>query len=117
MTAAALVNGFVVAEFVGRYQGRPEGEFQTARYVLAFAHAVNQVCSRAAVLALSAAAAAWSAVLVRRPGPPRRVGALGCVAGGLPAVALVAGRLPMNVHGMLALVVAQTVWGWPSRPC
>src|SRR5947208_2877070 len=40
----------------------------------------------------------------------RAVGGLGCVAGGLPVVALLSGHLPMNVHGVLAFILAQTVW-------
>jgi hypothetical protein len=38
-------------------------------------------------------------------------GGFGCVVGAGAVVALLSGRLPMNVHGVGAFVLAQAVWG------
>lgn len=111
MVAAALVSGFIVPEFVSRYDSRPAAELETMQHVLGLARAANQVCSRTGVLAASVAVVFWSAALLHRPGAPRVTGALGLAAGGLPALALLAGYLPMNVHGVLAFALAQAAWG------
>lgn len=110
MTAAASLNGFILAEFVSHYHSSAAADLETMQHALRLIHAANQVCSRLGVVALSLAVVLWSASLARWPGLPRAVGILGAVAGGLPLVALLSGHLPMNVHGVLAFVVAQTVW-------
>jgi hypothetical protein len=110
LVAAALVSGFIVPELVLPYQGRPAEELEALRGVLGLARAANQVCSRMGVLATSLAMVLWSLAILARPGLSRAVGLLGCVAGAGLVVALLSGHLPMNVHGALAFVLAQTVW-------
>jgi hypothetical protein len=110
LAAAALINGFIVPEFVSRYQARPAEELLPMHDILALCRASNQVCSRMGVLAMSIAIVLWSIPLVGRRGLLRLTGVLGCIAGALPALALLSGHLPMNVHGVLAFVLAQAVW-------
>ena len=59
---------------------------------------------------LGSAVLLWSLALVGRPGLSRGVGVLGCIAGAGLIVTLLSGHLPMNVHGVLAFLLAQTVW-------
>jgi hypothetical protein len=108
MIVAALISGVIVPEYFARYEGRPAEELEYTRHVLGMARATNQVCSRLAVMAMSVAAAIFGWALVKRG--QRSVGGLGMAAGGVVLVAMPTGNLPMNVHGMLAFVGAQTVW-------
>jgi hypothetical protein len=110
MVAAALISGMVVPEFLVRYEGRPPEDLELARHALGLARAVNQVCTRMAVVALSASAAMFGVALWKFGTQTRAVGILGILAGVLPVAALAGGYLPMNVHGVLAFVGAQTVW-------
>jgi hypothetical protein len=109
MMAATTVDGFITPEFAARYQGRPAEELEFMRHGLHLAWAVNQVCSRVGVLAMSVAVLLWSLPLLRRG--LSIIGGLGLLAGGGPALALLFGALRMDVHGMLAFVAAQMVWG------
>jgi hypothetical protein len=110
LTAAGLVDGFIVPEFVSRYQGRPPEGLETVRHVLALCRAANQVCTRVGLVAVTAGMLLWSARLVRLPGFPRGVGAVGCVAAPALIVGLVSRRLTLDVHGMLAFLLTQSVW-------
>ncbi len=77
---------------------------------MSYGFATNQICSKAGVLAMSIAVALWSLNLLSRPGGVRAVGIFGCLAGGIPAAALMLGYLHMDMHGMLAFVLTQTLW-------
>ena len=110
MTGAAVINGFALGIFAGRY---PKiGAEQTA----ALGSAINMAGSIAAVwagigaAATSAAILAWSSLLVRRAGGLRVIGAGGILLGLATTAMLVTGTLILNVHGFLLLVVSQAVW-------
>jgi hypothetical protein len=109
--AAALADGFVLPGFVARYQSRPTDELEIMWHVLALCAGAMHVCARLWMLGLSVAIVLWSMALAHRTGLVRAVGVLGCVAGALPVVGLLAGHLRINVHGALAFVLAQAVWG------
>jgi hypothetical protein len=110
LSAAALINGFVLTDFVARYAERSRETLDTAKQVLAYGTAANQVCSKAGVLAMSVAVALWSIKLLGGAGSVRGVGIFGCLTGSALAVALLLGYLHMDIHGMLAFVLAQTLW-------
>jgi hypothetical protein len=110
LIAAALVSGFILPEFVSRYQGRPQEEVEVVRHVLGLCRAVNQVCSRVGVMGTAVAVLLWSMLLVRRTGLAFAVGVLGCVAGTGLAIGLLSGYLKMDVHGVLVFILAQSVW-------
>jgi hypothetical protein len=108
--AAATISGLIVPQFVLPYDGKPHDQLETVRHILGLCQAVNQVCSRMWVVSTALAVVLWSISLVRRAGSARAVGALGLVLGGAPVIALASGYLPMNVHGVLAFVISQTIW-------
>jgi len=110
MMAAALVSGLIIPEFVSEFEGRPNEELAMMRLGIALCHAANQVCSRMGVLAMAVAIALWSAELARRPGGPRVAGVLGLVTAAGLALALLTGHLRMNIHGVGAFLIGQTVW-------
>lgn len=110
MTGAAVINGFALGIFAGRY---PQiGPDQTA----ALGSAINMAGSIAAVwagigaAATSAAILAWSSLLVSRAGGIRMIGGGGILLGVATIAMLVSGTLILNVHGFLLLVVSQAVW-------
>jgi hypothetical protein len=108
LSGAALVNGFVVPRLAARYAGLPDPEIQPLVPLLRLCFQTNQTLAQAGTIALSAAIAAWSAVLLRRA---RAIGALGLFVGAAPIVGLVSGHLRLHLHGMGAVVLAQAVWG------
>jgi hypothetical protein len=110
MSAAALINGLILTDFVARYESQTKATMDSAKHVMAYGFAANQICSKAGVLAMSIAVALWSIGLLFRGAGVRAVGVFGCIAGIIPAAALLSGYLHMDVHGMLAFVFAQTVW-------
>ncbi len=111
LTAAALVNGFVVPELAARYRTGPAADLEALWPVLGLCHAANQVCSRLGTLAIAVAVLLWSLPLARRRGLQRAIGAFGLTAGVLFPAALLAGRLPMTVHGLGAFLLVQAAWG------
>jgi hypothetical protein len=62
------------------------------------------------VVASAIALVFWSIALTQRMGVARTIGILGIVLGFAPLVALAIGYLPMDIHGVLAFIVTQTVW-------
>ncbi len=107
--AAGLVDGFVVPGLAARYADRPADQLESLRPVLAVCREANQACSRATVVAASVAVVLWSVHIGRRGGR-RWLAVLGVAAGGVPTGLLLAGRLPMDVHGFGGFVLAQGVW-------
>jgi hypothetical protein len=111
MAVAALTNGLVLPEYVVRYEDPSAADLETMRHVFRMSHAVNQTFAQVGMLAISGATCLWSVVMAQRSGPIRTVGIIGVLAALLPSAALVAGHLRMDVYGMLAFVLAQSVWG------
>jgi hypothetical protein len=110
MLAAAVVNGFALARFAGRYAELG------ADPIAGIGPSINAMGSMAAVWAAvgavggSAAIACWSARLLAFPGASRIVGALGLLLGAATVAMLVAGALVLDVHGFLLLVASQAAW-------
>ncbi len=107
---AAIINGFVVPAFVARYAGDAVGAAAEWRPSLYLCHEANGVLSRIGVVAWSGAVLVWSAVLARGGRAPRPLAILGALCALAPVALLAAGRLPMNVHGFGAFILAQGIW-------
>ena len=73
--------------------------------------AANHACDHLCIVGMSAGIAAWSLVFLARGRSTRVLGILGVVGGIIPVVALLAGQLPMTVHGFGAFVMVQAIWG------
>jgi len=108
--AAASINGLIVPDFILHYEGKSESVLEALRPVLSFCHSANQVCSRMWVVASAIALVFWSIALTQRKGVARTIRILGIVLGFAPLVALAIGYLPMDIHGVLAFIVTQTIW-------
>jgi hypothetical protein len=110
MVLAALADGFVTPEFIGRFHGRPTSELEMMKQIMAFCGIGIRVCTRFGVVAMSVAVVLWSVALLRGRGTVRVVGAFGWFAGAVPLILMSIGLLPMNVHGVLTFMIAQAVW-------
>lgn len=110
MLGAAIVSGFVVPGLATSYAGGSAEELTAVVPVLSLCFRANQALAEVAVVAQSVGILCWSLVLAGKSGWIRMVGWLGLAAAGLPVIGLLAGRLHLDVHGMLAVVVVQAVW-------
>ena len=110
MIGAALVSGFVVTDVASTVAHETTGDLQIARQLLQLCGSVNQACARFGAVAMSAGIALWSLDLLRERGIARGVGLLGIVVGLVPIVALLAGAIRLDVHGMLQVVLLQAAW-------
>jgi hypothetical protein len=105
---AAIVNGFVITSLAEDYTGKAAATQDTLKPLFRLCHHANQTLAQAGTLAASVAILAWSLALWR--GGSRGLGIFGIVVGLLPIVGLVSGRLSLDLHGMLAVVLAETAW-------
>lgn len=97
VTVAGLCSGFVLPEFLA--------DAPMAGFVFAF----NQAFAKLFAVAGSAAIAVWSVAGWRR-GLPHAICGIGLVVGAPVALLVGVGHLRLDVHGMGALVLAQSVW-------
>jgi hypothetical protein len=108
IVAAAITSGFVVPEYVARYAGKPAGDVEVMQHVVRLAFTAVVVATRIGVVGMSLAIVFWAIAVF---GSRRTMGTVGLLAGGIPVVALAAGHLPMDMHGMMTFVLAQATWG------
>ncbi len=105
MTGAALNNGFVSVAIAG-HADAPIALMPALIYGHEFANA----CAVTGVFGMSAAIALWSLDLLGERGPARWIGTYGLLAGVLPALGLAFGWFRLDVHGMFAVVIVQSLW-------
>ncbi|MEK6703744.1 MAG: hypothetical protein AABZ53_15900 [Planctomycetota bacterium] len=111
LIAAATINGQILTNVAVRYAELEPAKQEPARALLVFCMAANHACDHLGVIGMSAAVALWSIVFLSRGRSTRTLGILGVIGGIIPVVALLAGQLPMTVHGFGAFVLVQAVWG------
>jgi hypothetical protein len=100
---AATINGFVVPALASR------GVTDHGLYL--FAWEANQALAGLGVYATAAAYSLWALDCLRRPGlEPKALGALGLVAGLVPASLLGAGAIRMDVAGAILAYALFSAW-------
>ncbi len=117
MTGAALVSGFLISSLGLKYDGASAETLEPLRATLAACALANRTLANFAVTATSLAMVLWSSALLARRGVARAIGALGLLAGIVPAAALLAGALRLDVGGMTLVVLAQTAWNVALGVC
>jgi len=110
MIGAALISGFVVSSLSESYAPLAAGELDAYRHLLRLSMAGNQALAKFGVVAMSVAIVLWSIAAFRGGRANLWLAAIGVVTGVAPALALLVGMLALDVHGMLLVVVCQTVW-------
>jgi hypothetical protein len=108
MIGAALISGFVVSSLGIYYASAtdPAPFVDFARVCMTG----NQALAKLGVIATSAAIVLWSIAFLHDRSRWRWLAIVGFVAGLAPAIALLAGAVRLDVHGMLLVVVAQAIW-------
>jgi hypothetical protein len=108
MIGAALISGFIVTRLASHYAeaGTDPSAFAN---LASLAMAGNQSLAQLGVIAISAAILAWSVALLHDRAQ-RWLAIVGFAASVLPALALVAGVIRLDVTGMTLVVVAEAVW-------
>lgn len=108
MIGAALISGFVITGLAAHYAeagADPAAFANLARLAMTG----NQALAQFGTVAISAAILAWSIALLRDRSR-RWLAIVGFAASMLPALALVAGVIRLDVHGMTLVVVAEAIW-------
>jgi len=110
MLGAALISGFLVADYLHRalpHMARAEDAL--APVLLAFS--ANQLLAGAGTLLMSAGLALWSMRMLRdRSWLARICGGYGVLAGLLCGIGYAIGRIPLDVHGMTFVVAVHGLW-------
>lgn len=110
MIGAAAISGWVSAKAAGLILTPNDQDLRTLALFINFSHVLNQTFANIGSLAMSGGILAWGIGLVHDRGWPRIVGGIGILAGVAPAVALVAGGLRLDVHGMMLVVLVQALF-------
>jgi hypothetical protein len=110
MVGAGLVSGFVMTGVASLMPHDTAVDLQINRQLLLLCRVLNQSCANFAVVAMSVGIVCWSLDLCGNAGVRRAVGLFGCLAGLVPALALMFGEIHLDVHGMAEVVAAQAVW-------
>jgi hypothetical protein len=110
MFGAALIDGFIVSALGERYAHADAAQLESFRLSLRLAMLGNQALANFATLAISGGYAFWSLHLLQLGGSQRWLGLTGLLLPTLPALALLTGLLHLDMLGMLAVLIAQTMW-------
>jgi len=103
---AGTTNGFIVPALAAH------GSALSGRDVFLLAWEANQALARLGVFATSAAFVLWSIDFLRRQGAePKTIGALGLLAGLVPAGLLASGATDMHVAGAFLAYASFALWG------
>lgn len=110
MMGAAVINGFALSMFAGRYVHFAPDHAAAIGSSINLAGTISGTWAGIGAAATSAAIVAWSCAMLKRSGVGLMIGGWGIVLGIATAAMLITGTLILNVHGFLLLVVTQTVW-------
>jgi hypothetical protein len=110
MMGAAVINGFALSIFAGRYDAGVAGQEAALGAAFNIAGSVAATWAGVGAAGMSGGILAWSLRLIAIPGAARMIGAGGILLGLATIALLVAGVLILNVHGFLLLVLSQTIW-------
>lgn len=110
MMGAAVINGFALSIFAGRYDAGVVGQEAALGAAFNLAGSIAATWAGVGAVGMSAGILAWSLRLLRLAGAARIVGVGGILLGLATIALLVAGVLILNVHGFLLLVLSQTIW-------
>jgi hypothetical protein len=113
MVGAATVSGFVVPGLAEHFVEAAPEIMESSLPVFRLCFEINQALAQIGAIAMSVGIFLWSWVLAAGAGYRRWVrglGGLGLVVGTLPVLGLLSGSLHLDVHGMLAVLLAQAGW-------
>lgn len=107
---AAVMDGLVAPNVLRRMVEGGPAAMDTWRIVFRYNFELNQAFARLYAVSSSVAIFLWSVSIWRNKTLARGLGIYGCVFSCLAIAAVASGRLPMDVHGFGAIVLAQAIW-------
>lgn len=110
MIIATTVSGFVSGEVGARVPATTATDLSVAGGLFILCGVLSRAMANLATVLMSAAIVTWSVDLFRSTWFERLLGAVGTAIGVWTVVELVTGALKLDVHGMLLVVVLQSVW-------
>ena len=110
MTGAALISGFVTTHVAILTPTANEMDLRMTGQILVLCGVLNRALASLGAIAMSVGIALWSLDLLSGGRFARVLGVLGILIGSVTATALVSGTLRLDVHGMLLVVVLQSIW-------
>jgi hypothetical protein len=111
MLGAGMVSGFILPGVLSLTPHASATDLDINLQLILLCRALNQSCANFATVVLSAGITFWSYDLLRREtGWRRALGSAGLIVGMIPAIALITGVLHLDVQGMTAVVLLQSLW-------
>jgi hypothetical protein len=107
---AATINGFVMGPLLRHLADADAAQRAALDVIGDYSWFLNQGFAKVLVTGSSAAIACWSLALWRARPARRGLAVFGGVAGLGAIAALLAGALPLNVHGFGLVVLVQSIW-------
>lgn len=107
---AAAVSGFIIPDIMKLMVRDSPAAAALWRITIASVFQFNQAFSRLFSVAASSAIILWSVSALRGGELARTVAIYGCIIGPLIILAICAGHLRLNLHGMAAVALGQTIW-------
>jgi len=113
---AAAVSGFIMPSIIHHMVLDTAAAGPQWRIVIDAIFQINQAFARIFTVAASIAMGLWSWSALRNGGLSGKMAFYGIAMAAVLIVAICSGRLHLNVHGMAAVVLAQSIWfvgvGW-----
>ncbi len=107
---AATVSGFIVPSIMHHMTGDVPEAAPQWKIVMYGIFQINQAFARIYSVAASVAILLWSISALRNGGLARGTAIYGCIISALIIVGICVGHLRMDVHGMAAVSLGQTIW-------
>ena len=110
VVSAAISSGFVATLVIDQILTGPAESRGVFKALLTYTGLVNQGFAKVNATASTVAVLLWCAAIWRSDRIPRAPGVTGVVLSVAVLLALLSGRLPMDVHGFGLLTWAQSIW-------
>jgi len=110
MIAAAMVSGFIMPFFLGRYDGATPAESEMAIQVLRLLRDVNRCFDQLGVIAMSSGVLFFAIAMLCERQRFWIAGILGVIVGLAGMASPVSGHFDATVHGIIAFVILQGIW-------
>jgi len=107
---AAAMSGFIATSLADSIPALSGAAREAAMQQLHYTGALNQAFAKIYVCLAGSAFLLWSVAMRHAGDFPRALSWLGIVVGVVQLVGVGSGKLPMNVHGFGAVILAQSIW-------
>lgn len=107
---ATSVSGFILPEVLRRMLADTPGSAPMWRITASSIFQINQAFARIYSVAAASSVLLFSTAIWKGRALGRGLAIYGCISAPIVILAITSGVLPLNVHGMAIVVVAQSIW-------